>query len=92
MYRSIAEDIFFALALTRAGGTFYIALETAEVIAPVMAAMDALSRVGGITGVAPPIALTFPSSGVVLIVGAMIQPSWSNKLELGLMNCRFEVY
>ena len=75
-YRSIAEEIFFALALTRVGGRFHIALATVEVIALVMAAMNTSSAVIGIMGVVPLFARLFPYYVVVIVAGAMIQPSW----------------
>ena len=52
-YGLITEEIFFALALTltRVGGAFDVALATAEVITPVMAAMNDFSAVGETTGV-----------------------------------------
>ena len=52
-YGLISEDISFALALTWAGDMFNIALVTAEVIAPVMAAINASSAARDITALTP---------------------------------------
>ena len=90
-YGSITEEIFFALALMRACGTFDIALATADVFSLVMAAMNALSAEGGITGVVPSFDSSFTSAGVVLVVRAMIQTLWSTKLDLDLINFSFGV-
>ena len=62
------------MALTRAGGAFDVALATTEVITPVIAEINASSATGGIEGVVHSLTSSFPSSGVVIVAGAMIQP------------------
>ena len=89
LYGLISELIFFALALTRVRGTLYVALATMDVIAPVMVEMNVSRVEGGITGVISSFDLLFPSAGVVIIAGAIMQTSRSTKLELVLINCRF---
>ena len=60
--------------LILAGGAFDVALETAEVIAPVMAEIHALSAAGGIMDVFPYFASSFPSASVVIVARGIIQP------------------